>query len=56
MLAGRTDLGLSPADPVPDAFDNHEAIARAIMDRDEDRAEQYAKAVVLEVWQELGNL
>jgi DNA-binding FadR family transcriptional regulator len=56
VLAGRTDLGLSPADPVRDAFDNHEAIARAIMDRDEDLAEQYARAVVMEVWQELGDM
>lgn len=53
VLAGRTDLGLSPADPVPGAVDNHEGIARAVVDGDADLAEHYARAVVMEVWQEL---
>ncbi|AUZ89028.1 GntR family transcriptional regulator, partial [Arthrobacter agilis] len=56
VLAGRTDLGLSPADPAPVSFDNHEGVARAIADRNEDLAEEYARAVVLEVWHELGDL
>lgn len=56
VLAGRTDLGLSPAHPVPAAFDNHESIARAILDGDADSAERYARAVVMEVWQEIGQL
>lgn len=56
VLAGRTDLGLTPAKPAPVSFDNHEGVARAIADRDEDLAEHYARAVVLEVWQELSNL
>lgn len=53
VLAGRTDLGLSPADPAPVSFDNHEGVARAILERDPDRAEHYARAVVMEVWHEL---
>ncbi|RJT79910.1 FadR family transcriptional regulator [Arthrobacter cheniae] len=56
VLASRTDLGLSPAHPVAVAFDNHEGVARAIMSRDENLAEQYARAVVMEVWQELSDL
>lgn len=55
VLASRTDLGLSPANPVAVAFDNHEGVARAVLSRDEDLAEQYARAVVVEVWQELGD-
>ena len=55
VLAGRTELGLLPEHPVAIAFDNHEAVARAIVDRDEDLAEQHARAVVMEVWQELSN-
>lgn len=53
VLAGRTDLGLSPANPAPVSFDNHEGVARAIAERNEDLAEQYARAVVMEVWEEL---
>lgn len=56
VLAGRTDLGLSPAHPVPGAFDNHEGIAQAILDGDADSAEHYARAVVIEVWQEISQL
>jgi DNA-binding FadR family transcriptional regulator len=56
VLAIRTDLGLSPAHPVAVASDNHEGVARAIMSRDEDLAEQYARAAVMEVWQELNDL
>jgi DNA-binding FadR family transcriptional regulator len=53
VLAGRTELGLSPAEPVPGAFDNHEGIARAVVNGDADLAEQYARAVVMEVWLDL---
>ncbi|WP_458116724.1 FadR/GntR family transcriptional regulator [Arthrobacter sp. D2-10] len=56
VLAGRTDLGLSPADPVPEAFHNHEGIARAVLDGDADAAEHYARAVVMEVWGELSEI
>jgi DNA-binding FadR family transcriptional regulator len=55
VLEGRTDLGLTPAHPAPVSFDNHEGVARAIIDRNEDLAEQYARAVVMEVWRELGD-
>lgn len=55
VLAGRTDLGLTPADPAPISFDNHEGVARAIVDGNEDLAEEYARAVVMEVWRELGH-
>lgn len=56
VLAGRTDLGLSPADPAPVSFDNHEGVAQAILDRDPDAAENYARGVVMEVWQELSEI
>lgn len=56
VLAGRTDLGLTPADPAPISFDNHEGVARAVLDGNENLAEQYARAVVMEVWQELGDI
>ncbi len=56
VLAGRTDLGLSPADPAPVSFDNHEGVARAILDREPEKAEQFARAVVMEVWKELGEI
>ena len=39
VLASRTDLGLSPANPVAVAFDNHEGVARAVLSRDEDLAD-----------------
>lgn len=56
VLAGRTDLGLSPAHPAPEAVDNHESVARAILNGDADSAEQYARAVVLEVSREIDQL
>lgn len=55
VLAGRTQLGLSPADPAPGSLDNHEGIARAIAAGDENLAERYARDVVMEVWKELGD-
>ena len=54
VLAGRNHLGLTPAEPAPHSLDNHEAIARAVRDHDEDRAEKYARDVVIAVWRELG--
>ncbi|WP_127125749.1 FadR/GntR family transcriptional regulator [Georgenia sp. SYP-B2076] len=53
VLSGRTTLGLTPAWPVAASLHNHEETARAVADGDEDRAESYARAVVMEVWHEL---
>lgn len=56
VLAGRTDLGLTPRHPAPASYDHHEGVARAILERDGDAAEQYARAVVEEVWGEISRL
>ncbi|KAE8765507.1 FadR/GntR family transcriptional regulator [Georgenia thermotolerans] len=53
VLAGRTHLHLTPKDPVPVSLDHHEAVARAVAEHDEDGAERHARAVVMEVWNEL---
>ncbi|GAA1646279.1 FadR/GntR family transcriptional regulator [Georgenia ruanii] len=53
VLAGRTHLHLTPRDPVPASLDHHEAVARAVAEHDEDAAERHARAVVMEVWNEL---
>ncbi|WP_230977208.1 FadR/GntR family transcriptional regulator [Georgenia yuyongxinii] len=53
VLVGRTHLRLTPANPAPASLDHHEAVARAVAAGDEDQAEHYARAVVMEVWHEL---
>ncbi|MFH5821060.1 FadR/GntR family transcriptional regulator [Georgenia sp. AZ-5] len=53
VLAGRTHLHLTPAEPAPASLDHHEAVARAVSARDEEAAERHARAVVMEVWHEL---
>ena len=49
VLSGRTHLGLMPASPVPEALDQHEAVARAVADGDPEAAEAAMAAVVGEV-------
>ncbi|MGF0115862.1 FadR/GntR family transcriptional regulator [Promicromonospora sp. Marseille-Q5078] len=49
VLSGRTHLGLMPASPVPEALDQHEAVARAVADGDPDAAEAAMSAIVGEV-------
>ena len=49
VLAGRTHLGLMPASPVPEALDQHEAVAHAVADGDPDAAEAAMAAIVGEV-------
>ncbi len=49
VLSGRTHLGLMPASPVPEALDQHEAVARAVADGDAGAAEAAMAAIVGEV-------
>ncbi|MCB7136093.1 FadR/GntR family transcriptional regulator [Cellulosimicrobium marinum] len=49
VLSGRTHLGLMPASPVPEALDQHEAVARAVAAADPDAAEAAMTAIVGEV-------
>ncbi|GAA1974108.1 FCD domain-containing protein [Isoptericola halotolerans] len=49
VLTGRTHLGLMPAAPVPEALDQHEAVARAVADSDAAAAEAAMSALVGEV-------
>ncbi len=49
VLSGRTHLGLMPASPVPEALDQHEAVARAVADGDPEAAEAAMAAIVGEV-------
>lgn len=49
VLAGRTHLGLMPASPVPEALDQHEAVAQAVADGDAPAAEAAMAALVGEV-------
>ncbi len=49
VLAGRTHLGLMPASPVPEALDQHEAVARAVATGDPAAAEAAMSAIVGEV-------
>ena len=53
VLAGRTALGLTPPDPAPGTLVNHEATAEAVGAGDAARAEDRARAVVMEVWDEV---
>jgi len=54
VLSGRTHLGLMPASPVPEALDQHEAVARAVADGDAHAAEAAMSAIVGEVRRALG--
>ncbi|MBD8079903.1 FadR/GntR family transcriptional regulator [Cellulosimicrobium arenosum] len=49
VLSGRTHLGLMPASPVPEALDQHEAVARAVADADPEAAEAAMSSIVGEV-------
>jgi DNA-binding FadR family transcriptional regulator len=49
VLSGRTHLGLMPASPVPEALDQHEAVARAVAAGDPDAAQAAMSALVGEV-------
>ncbi|PRZ06984.1 GntR family transcriptional regulator [Isoptericola sp. CG 20/1183] len=49
VLAGRTHLGLMPASPVPEALDQHEAVAHAVAAGDAPAAEAAMAALVGEV-------
>ncbi|WP_277208693.1 FadR/GntR family transcriptional regulator [Isoptericola croceus] len=49
VLTGRTHLGLMPAAPVPEALDQHEAVAHAVADGDAPAAEAAMAALVREV-------
>lgn len=49
VLAGRTHLGLMPASPVPEALDQHEAVARAVAAGDPAAAQAAMSAIVGEV-------
>lgn len=53
VLAGRTQLHLSPELPVAEALDHHERLARAVASGDVDAAEEHARGIVMEVWNEL---
>ncbi|QJW35556.1 FadR/GntR family transcriptional regulator [Cellulosimicrobium protaetiae] len=56
VLSGRTHLGLMPASPVPEALDQHEAVARAVADGDARAAEAAMAAIVGEVRAALGGV
>ncbi|NDO88879.1 FadR/GntR family transcriptional regulator [Cellulosimicrobium composti] len=56
VLSGRTHLGLMPASPVPEALDQHEAVARAVADADAEAAEAAMAAIVGEVRSALGGV
>ena len=53
VLVGRTRAGLTPPWPAPQSLDDHEAVARAVLDGQEEAAEAASRAVVAEVWLEL---
>ncbi len=53
VLAGRTSLGLMPGDPNPSALDDHDALAVAVAKGDPDAAERHARAIVMEVWEDV---
>ena len=54
VLSGRTHLGLMPPSPVPEALDQHEAVARAVADGDVAGAEAAMGRIVGEVRRALG--
>ncbi|MGW6228398.1 FadR/GntR family transcriptional regulator [Cellulosimicrobium cellulans] len=56
VLSGRTHLGLMPASPLPEALDQHEAVARAVADGDPRAAEAAMAAIVGEVRAALGGV
>lgn len=56
VLSGRTHLGLMPASPVPEALDQHEAVARAVAGGDPRAAEAAMAAIVGEVRTALGGV
>jgi DNA-binding FadR family transcriptional regulator len=56
VLAGRTHLGLMPASPVPEALDQHEAVARAVAAHDPEAAEGAMAQIVGEVRRTIAGL
>jgi DNA-binding FadR family transcriptional regulator len=49
VLRGRTELGLMPAQPKPEAISGHEAVAQAVFSGDPDAARLAMQAVLEEV-------
>lgn len=49
VLAGRTELGLMPSHPAPEALDGHEAVAQAIFRGDPEGARTAMQAILDEV-------
>ncbi len=49
VLQGRTELGLMPENPKPEALDGHEAVARAIFDGDPVAARAAMQGIIDEV-------
>ncbi|WP_166845787.1 FadR/GntR family transcriptional regulator [Isoptericola sp. BMS4] len=56
VLTGRTHLGLMPASPVPEALDQHEAVARAVAAHDPEAAEAAMAQIVGEVRRTIAGL
>ena len=46
VLAGRTHHGLMPSRPNPEAIDLHDAVARAVRDRDPAAAETAMRRII----------
>lgn len=53
VLTGRTRLGLTPAFPAVSAAEDHERLARAILEGRADLAEELARSVLETVWAEV---
>lgn len=54
VLQGRTELGLMPAQPKPEALAGHEAVAEAVFKGDPDAARNAMQAILDEVRQAFG--
>ncbi len=54
VLAGRTELGLMPEHPVPEALDAHEEVARAVADGQEEQARAAMARITREVGTAVG--
>lgn len=53
VLAGRVEIGLYPAQPKVSAIENHEAVARAIMEQNPEQARAAMRRIVDEVSESL---
>ncbi|WP_080796527.1 FadR/GntR family transcriptional regulator [Corynebacterium pacaense] len=56
VLEGRTNLGLQPDVPEALALDSHEKLAKAIMERDADAAEEASRGILNEVRDALSSM